>query len=147
MSDYHEPYSELAGQQREMHRALSSLKEEIEAVDWYAQRASVCERPQLRRLIEHNRDEEIEHACMLLEWLRRNSPVWEAKLRQFLLQQGDVVTEGGNESPSPPEPKVDEHDTSLGLGNLGAIGGDSRASSAYPPEERPSGGDREARPW
>jgi ferritin-like protein len=91
MTDYHEPQDELSEAVRDLHRALSSLKEEIEAVDWYTQRAHRCGDPQLKRVIEHNRDEEIEHACMTLEWLRRTVPAWDAALRTYLFQTGDIV--------------------------------------------------------
>lgn len=91
MSDYHEPQEELDDLVRDLHRALSSLKEEIEAVDWYTQRAFRCADPVLRRVIEHNRDEEIEHAVMTLEWLRRTVPAWDEMLRTYLFTSGDIV--------------------------------------------------------
>lgn len=91
MSDYHEPQEELDDRVRDLHRALSSLKEEIEAVDWYEQRAARCSSPELKRVIEHNRDEEIEHACMVLEWLRRNEAKWDEALRTYLFKSADIV--------------------------------------------------------
>lgn len=91
MSEYHEPQQELDDRVRDLHRALSSLREEIEAIDWYTQRAARCADDQLRRVIEHNRDEEIEHACMALEWLRRTMPEWDEALRTYLFQEGDIV--------------------------------------------------------
>ena len=84
MSEYHEPTEELAADVRNAHRALTSLKEEIEAVDWYHQRWAACTDPELRRVLEHNRNEEMEHASMLLEWLRRNQPEWDGHLRRVL---------------------------------------------------------------
>jgi len=84
MSEYHEPTEELAADIRNAHRALVSLQEEIEAVDWYQQRMAACSDPELRRVLEHNRNEEMEHASMLLEWLRRNHPEWDDRLRRAL---------------------------------------------------------------
>ena len=69
---YHEPIERLNADTMEIHRALVSLREELEAVDWYRQRADACRDGQLRGVLLHNMREEIERACMLLEWLRRN---------------------------------------------------------------------------
>lgn len=91
MSEYHEPAEELDDRTRDFHRALTSLKEEIEAVDWYGQRVQRAADPELRRVLDHNRKEEIEHACMTLEWLRRRAPEWDEALRTYLFQQGDIV--------------------------------------------------------
>lgn len=91
MQDYHEPPSEMSDENRDFVRALVSLKEEIEAVDWYQQRISVTTDQQLRKILEHNRDEEIEHACMALEWLRRKMPGWDKKLQQYLFTEKDIV--------------------------------------------------------
>lgn len=91
MSEYHEPAPELSPRTRDLHRALKSLMEEIEAVDWYHQRVELCADPDLKRILEHNRDEEIEHACMTLEWIRRSMPGWDANLREFLFKEGPVV--------------------------------------------------------
>jgi len=76
-----------------MHRALISLKEEIEAVDWYHQRIELCSDPELKRVLQHNRDEEIEHACMTLEWLRRKMPGWETRLRDQLFKASANIEE------------------------------------------------------
>ncbi|MGN6733841.1 MAG: ferritin family protein, partial [Candidatus Binatia bacterium] len=67
-----------------MHRAIMSLIEELEAVDWYTQRAEACQDPQLQAVIKHNRDEEIEHASMTLEWIRRNFPKFNDSLKLYL---------------------------------------------------------------
>ena len=72
MSNYIEPPEELDDAVRDNVRALMTMKEEVEAVIWYRQRAAVCSEEQLRRVLKHNMVEEIEHACMALEWLRRN---------------------------------------------------------------------------
>ena len=84
MSDYHEPPQELDANTRDFTRALNSLKEEIEAVDWYQQRIATSNNEQLRAILAHNRDEEMEHAAMSLEWLRRNMPGWDEKLKIYL---------------------------------------------------------------
>lgn len=73
-----------------MHRALTSLREEIEAVDWYDQRVAVCEDKALAAILAHNRDEEIEHAAMTLEWIRRTNPVWDKNLREYLFTDGPI---------------------------------------------------------
>lgn len=91
MQNYHEPPTELSDETRDYVRALVSLKEEIEAVDWYQQRLSVTSNQQLKKILKHNRDEEIEHACMALEWLRRNMKGWDEKMRQYLFTEKDIV--------------------------------------------------------
>ncbi|MDW7671928.1 MAG: ferritin-like domain-containing protein [Bacillota bacterium] len=97
MSNYHEPMELLDEKARNISRALNSLKEEIEAVDWYNQRVVASADPELAKIMAHNRDEEIEHACMTLEWLRRNMDGWDEELRTYLFTEGDVTTleEGG----------------------------------------------------
>ncbi|MEZ5658495.1 MAG: ferritin-like domain-containing protein [Burkholderiaceae bacterium] len=71
---YHEPINELSDETRDMHRAIVSLMEELEAVDWYNQRVDACKDPELKAILAHNRDEEKEHAAMTLEWIRRKDP-------------------------------------------------------------------------
>mgnify|MGYP006263116721 CR=1 FL=1 len=88
---YHEPYEVLSPSDRDMHRALTSFKEEIEAVDWYHQRVMACADAALREVLAHNRDEEIEHASMTLEWIRRRSPVFDAQLREHLFKTGPIT--------------------------------------------------------
>jgi ferritin-like protein len=91
MSEYHEPEGELSARGRDFHRALTSLKEEIEAIDWYHQRWEASRDDSLRAVLAHNRDEEIEHACMTLEWLRRNMPHWNEVLRTYLFTSADIT--------------------------------------------------------
>jgi len=91
MQNYHEPPSELSEETRDKVRALVSLKEEIEAIDWYQQRMDAASDQQLKKILKHNRDEEIEHACMALEWLRRNDNVWDEKLKTYLFTEKDIV--------------------------------------------------------
>jgi len=76
---------------KDYHRVIQSTIEELEAVDWYNQRAAASKDQSVKAIMEHNRDEEIEHACMGLEWLRRNSPKWDAMMREFLFSEGDIV--------------------------------------------------------
>ncbi len=97
MSNYHEPVEELSQEARNFSRALNSLKEEIEAVDWYHQRVVTSNNEELASIMAHNRDEEIEHACMTLEWLRRNMPGWDEELRNYLFKEGSIA---GNEEES-----------------------------------------------
>ncbi len=91
MSDYHEPVDQMSEENRNFVRALRSLIEEIDAVDWYQQRIAVSENAELKAILAHNRDEEMEHACMTLEWLRRNMPGWDEKLRTYLFSEGDIT--------------------------------------------------------
>ncbi|MFW5756844.1 MAG: encapsulin-associated ferritin-like protein [Tangfeifania sp.] len=91
MQNYHEPPSELSEETRDKIRALVSLKEEIEAIDWYQQRMDAATDQQLKKILKHNRDEEIEHACMALEWLRRNDKVWDEKMNTYLFTEKDIV--------------------------------------------------------
>ena len=88
---YHEPIAELRDETRDMHRAITSLMEELEAVDWYNQRVDACKDPALKAILEHNRDEEKEHAAMVLEWIRRHDPVMEDELRSYLFTDGEIA--------------------------------------------------------
>ena len=88
---YHEPVDALSQETRDMHRAIVSLMEELEAVDWYNQRAEVCTDPALRAILEHNRDEEKEHAAMVLEWIRRKDPRFSTQLKTYLFTDDPVA--------------------------------------------------------
>lgn len=90
MSQYHESESKLSEKAKSITRALNSLKEEIEAVDWYNQRVDVEKDEGLKKILSHNRDEEIEHACMTLEWLRRNMDAWDEELKNYLFTDGEI---------------------------------------------------------
>ena len=81
---YHEPVDELSDETRDMHRAITSLMEELEAVDWYNQRVDACKDAELRAILAHNRDEEKEHASMVLEWIRRKDSTFDRELRDYL---------------------------------------------------------------
>jgi hypothetical protein len=103
MSEYHEPTNELSAKTKDYNRALNSLKEEVEAINWYQQRVDATDDPALEKILAHNRDEEIEHACMALEWLRRNMPGWEENLRTYLFTEEEItsIEEDGDEEESP----------------------------------------------
>lgn len=88
---YHEPIEELSDETRDMHRAITSLMEELEAVDWYNQRVDACKDAELKRILEHNRDEEKEHAAMVLEWIRRRDPTIDSELRDYLFTDKPIA--------------------------------------------------------
>lgn len=88
---YHEPVEELSIATRDMHRAIVSLMEELEAVDWYNQRAETCHDKELKAILEHNRDEEKEHAAMLMEWIRRTDSRFSGELKNCLFSKGPVA--------------------------------------------------------
>ncbi len=91
MKDYHESPETLTNETRDFVRALNSLKEEIEAIDWYQQRVDAASDKQLKKILEHNRDEEMEHAVMTLEWLRRNMDGWDDMLKTYLFTEKDIT--------------------------------------------------------
>jgi len=88
---FHEPVEELSTETRDMHRAIVSLMEELEAVDWYNQRCDACADPELRAILEHNRDEEKEHAAMLFEWVRRHDGKFSEHLKTYLFSDKPIT--------------------------------------------------------
>ena len=88
---YHEPVEKLSAATMDLHRAIISLIEELEAVDWYNQRVDACTDAELKSILAHNRDEEIEHAAMTLEWIRRRNPVFDKELRDALFKTGPIT--------------------------------------------------------
>ena len=98
----HAPRERLSKETLAMHQAIVSLMEELEAADWYRQRADDCDDPALRAILLHNMREEIEHASMILEWLRRNSEDFARELKEYLFTEGEIArleeqaTGGGN---------------------------------------------------
>jgi ferritin-like protein len=110
---YHESVDSLDETSRDMHRALVSLMEELEAVDWYQQRVVATDDEELRRILAHNRDEEKEHAAMVLEWLRRHDAQLDTQLRAVIFSDGEVTAIGEHTAP---ESRAD--DGSLGIGSL-----------------------------
>ena len=105
-SEWHAPYELLKPETQDMARALNSLQEELEAMDWYNQRIDVTHDADLRGILAHNRDEEKEHAAMVLEWIRRHDPIWDGHLRTYLFTTGDILVEeahkeGRDQTPKP----------------------------------------------
>ena len=90
-AEWHEGYDSLSEGALNFSRALKSLQEELEAIDWYNQRVEATKDEQLRRILAHNRDEEIEHAMMALEYLRRINPVFDKHMRTYLFTEGDIT--------------------------------------------------------
>ena len=90
---YHEPVEELSDGSRDMHRAIVSLMEELQAVDWYSQRIEASKDKELKAIIAHNRDEEKEHAAMLLEWIRRKDPTFSKELKDYLFTDKQIAHE------------------------------------------------------
>lgn len=114
---YHEPVELLSEETKNQHRAIVSLREELEAVDWYQQRAEACSDAELRAVLIHNKNEEIEHAMMTLEWLRRKDPTFSANIQTYVGSSGPIVdVEAGAtaDTTTPPRPSS----VSLGIGSL-----------------------------
>ena len=112
---YHEPLELLSGETREMHRAIVSLMEELEAIDWYQQRADACSDRQLKDVLLHNKDEEIEHAAMVMEWIRRHSDHFDEMMRKYLFTEQPIAgIEKGIEIDGP-APSAAE---TLGIGSM-----------------------------
>ena len=98
----HVPREKLSQEARLLHHAITSLKEELDAVDWYRQRADDTEDEELKQILLHNMREEMEHASMVLEWIRRNSKEFGGHLRTYLFTEGSILAiedaaEGGDE--------------------------------------------------
>jgi ferritin-like protein len=88
---YHEAIEELSDETKDMHRAITSLMEELEAVDWYNQRVDACRDDDLKAILIHNRDEEKEHAAMVLEWIRRKDPRFDKELKDYLFTEKPIA--------------------------------------------------------
>jgi ferritin-like protein len=112
----------------DQHRAYVSLQEELEAADWYNQRVEGATDPELAAILAHNRDEEKEHAAMVLEWLRRGDPKLDEHLRTYLFTEGSLLDievaaeHGGGESGGEAEAGGAPTDSSLGIGSLRGTG-------------------------
>lgn len=118
---YHEPVELLSRSTLDRHRAITSLQEELEAVDWYDQRVEATEDPSLAALLAHNRDEEKEHAAMNLEWLRRNDAGFDQQLRTYLFTDQPITEVEGtamNGGSSSSRSSSGGNDGSLGIGSL-----------------------------
>src|SRR5687767_6669031 len=94
--DLHAPRERLTKETFSMHQAITSLMEELEAVDWYRQRADDCENPELKEILLHNMREEMEHAAMVLEWIRRNNADFAAQLQANLFKEGRIAGDHGD---------------------------------------------------
>lgn len=118
----HERYEDLRPETRDMHRAIVSLMEELEAIDWYQQRIDATGDPELAAVLGHNRDEEIEHAMMVLEWIRRHNATFDDEARTYLFSRGPIL-------------EVEEEKTGAGArGDAGTNHGQRRADApAAPP--------------
>lgn len=117
---FHEDPNTLSEFTKDYHRIIQSTMEELEAIDWYNQRAEAASDPAAKAILEHNRDEEIEHACMGLEWLRRNSSVWDEMMRKFLFTTTDIVVQesGGTDQTLQSSPEIVAAPTgTLNIGN------------------------------
>lgn len=104
---FHESPELLKPETKDRHRALMSLMEELEAVDWYDQRVDAAQDEELRAILAHNRDEEKEHAAMMLEWLRRHDAQFDQQLREYLFTEKGVL-----------QSEAEQADVSLGIGSL-----------------------------
>ncbi|MGD9796040.1 MAG: encapsulin-associated ferritin-like protein [Acidimicrobiia bacterium] len=117
----HEPAKSLSKRTIDRHRALESIQEELQAVDWYDQRVEATSDPELAALLAHNRDEEKEHAAMLLEWLRRNDSGFDRHLRTYLFTTASITTLESGATSDGPRAKTASPDESLGIGSLKAV--------------------------
>jgi ferritin-like protein len=127
---WHAPYEMLKPETRDMARAIHSLMEELEAMDWYSQRMDVTDDDELKRVLGHHADEEKEHAAMLLEWIRRRDPQWDKYLKTYLFTSGDLleveerqeaqtlVTEGFPVAPAQPSAAPQEPAFGFTVGSL-----------------------------
>ena len=110
----HEPAELLDEATIDRHRALESVIEELEAIDWYDQRVQATNDPELASILAHNRDDEKEHAAMALEWVRRRDPALDVQLRQYLFTTGPIVSVEGEGDAAPAAPTG----TGLAIGSL-----------------------------
>lgn len=113
-TEYHEPISLLSAETLDMHRALVSAIEELEAIDWYQQRADACEDDNLVKILLHNKHEEIEHFLMTLEWIRRKSPAFSERMKKYLFSEGEITALEKRTSPPSSKPA----NGSLDIGGL-----------------------------
>ncbi len=114
----HEPGDRLSPSTIDRHRAVVSIQEELEAVDWYDQRVDATDDAQLASVLAHNRDEEKEHAAMTLEWLRRNDSVLDRHLRTYLFTSSPIVGIEATSEDIGPSGGTGAGGGSLGIGDL-----------------------------
>ena len=123
-TEYHEPVELLSPDTIEMHRALISAIEELEAIDWYQQRADAAADRDLVKILLHNKQEEIEHFLMTLEWIRRKNPQFSEYMKKYLFSDGDITSLEQRSDSSQPSGKSDG---SLGIGGLKESYGSAKA--------------------
>ncbi len=110
---YHEPLEKLDEKTRDITRILRSIIEEFDAVDWYNQRMAATDDEELRAILKHNRDEELEHAVMGIEWLRRKMPEFDAELKEILFKDGPITGDHGHD-----DDEDEEEPQNLGIGKM-----------------------------
>lgn len=112
---YHEPLDLLSERTRNLHRAIVSVMEELNAIDWYQQRAEACSDPHLKDVLVHNKNEEIEHAMMVLEWIRRHDDEFSQRMKTYLFTELPIIdiekAAAGGASPAAPS-------ATLGIGAM-----------------------------
>lgn len=117
--EFHEPREQLSEGSLDTKRAIDSMMEELEAVDWYRQRMQAAGNPALRAILDHHQREEVEHFAMLLEWVRRNDADFDDQLRTYLFSRGDILEveeaaetaeEDGAERPAAGAPRQEQAD-------------------------------------
>lgn len=113
----HEPRELLDEASVDHHRAMTSLCEELEAIDWYDQRVKATSDESLATILAYNRDDEKEHAAMALEWLRRRDVALDTQLRKFLFSSGPITEVGDQASDGGSDPAAGVSG-SLGIGSL-----------------------------
>ncbi|HZF04690.1 MAG TPA: ferritin-like domain-containing protein [Patescibacteria group bacterium] len=111
----HEAEARLSSKTRDLHRAIVSLQEELEAIDWYQQRVEATDDAELREILKHNREEEVEHASMVLEWIRRHDPDFSAKLKTYLFTEGSIIE---REDAAEPAERANGSRAPRGIGSL-----------------------------
>ncbi len=119
---FHEAVESLRPATLDRHRAIESIMEELEAVDWYDQRVDAAGDQELAAILAHNRDEEKEHAAMTLEWLRRRDPKLDQHLRTYLFTSGSVLAIEHEAADDGDGGSTGGADGSLGIGSLRATG-------------------------
>jgi ferritin-like protein len=120
----HEDAAVIGPEAVDYHRAIVSLMEELEAVDWYNQRVAACADEELREILAHNRDEEKEHATMVLEWIRRRDPKFSTQLKGHLFTEGKIAVEL-DESEAEGEGGGEGASSGDGSLNIGALRGEA----------------------
>jgi uncharacterized protein len=120
---YHEAEEKLSTETKNAHKALVSLQEELEAIDWYRQRADAAENEALKAVLLHNMGEEIEHACMLMEWLRRHLPLFDKNMRVYLFKEQPITEIEKAEEQAQAQPSARRQPGLNGL-TIGSMKGD-----------------------